>query len=167
MNTYQNYRFSLPEFADGYFKLFSSNKVNPDLVNHILRSVTPNITDAFQFMHIWKLVYIRLKNSIRTHITGDLRQPFASYSKSHRHMKAGFKCKQYVHRRKVNSQEKKSKTAFVAIEIYLQIGRYPKIQCVGSLHRLSTFKRTAIKSSMVSQHLQHQCAAVQYSLLMG
>lgn len=27
-------------------------------------------------------------------------------------MKASFKCKQYVHRRKVNSQEKKSRTAF-------------------------------------------------------
>lgn len=39
MNTYQNYRFPLTEFADGYFKLLSSNKVNPDLANHIL--VTP------------------------------------------------------------------------------------------------------------------------------
>lgn len=62
-------------------------------------------------------------------------------------MKATFKCKQYVHRRKVNSQEKKSRTAFVAIQIHHHIGIEDSISmltvCTGYLPSKELQLRTA------------------------
>lgn len=111
---------------------FPVTKVNPDLVNYILVSVTSKHYRCFPiYAHLKAGLHQAQKFCKNTYHWRFETEPFASYSKSHRHMKASFKCKQYVHRKKVNSQEKKKENSICSIcvwQIYDQIGRYPKSQ---------------------------------------